>query len=141
MGSSAICASSSGVAFFLRYHSEMKCAGSANVIPMNITHVWKSGGLNACSSPLIFSATDWKSILDEMVQPVPAARPMRKTAAAFASHVSVPLWPAIVRLGKLVCPMRRTIRRKTPAGGAACLVGRGGAVIFLGAGLRCDGSS
>jgi|TARA_B100000459_G_C8532115_1_gene181058 hypothetical protein len=36
-------------------------------------------------------ARTWKSAFEQIVQPVPAARPMMKTSAARASHASEPL--------------------------------------------------
>mmetsp|Transcript_45196 Transcript_45196/g.125343 ORF Transcript_45196/g.125343 Transcript_45196/m.125343 type:complete len:233 (+) Transcript_45196:664-1362(+) len=90
-GSAMILAYSSGVAFLRRRHSEMKWAGSANVMPRNMTHVWKSGGSKSSSSPVLPMASHWKRAFEAMVQPVPAARPIMNTAAARASHVSVPL--------------------------------------------------
>ena len=68
-------------------------------MPRNITHVWKSGGSNVSTSPVIPRASSWKSALLAMVQPVPAARPIMKTNAACDPHDSEPLWPPDIFAG------------------------------------------
>ena len=108
-GSCMILASSSGLAVTRRRCSDQKWAGRANVMPTNMTQVWKSGGENSSSSPVLPGIVSWKRAFDAMVQPVPAARPIRKTAAARASHFSDPLWPPPMPTTRARSPCLRSL--------------------------------
>ena len=59
-------------------------------MPKNMSHVWKSAGLNGSSSPVLPIPDCSKSIFEAIVQKVPAVSPMTKMAADLMSHRSEP---------------------------------------------------
>mmetsp|Transcript_28079 Transcript_28079/g.94353 ORF Transcript_28079/g.94353 Transcript_28079/m.94353 type:complete len:216 (+) Transcript_28079:346-993(+) len=87
-GSASIAALRAGscLALRARSHSVPKYIGSANSMPKNMSHDWKTCGLNGSSSPFRPSDLSSKRVFEKMTQPVPATRPMTKTADAWPVH-------------------------------------------------------
>eukprot|EP00962_Isochrysis_galbana_P020023 scaffold5854_cov106-Isochrysis_galbana.AAC.2 len=75
LGSRAICAASAGsvLALCLRIASSSTYNGSANSMPKNMTHVWKTAGLKGSTSPLRPGASSWKSALEHCAPARPNA--------------------------------------------------------------------
>ena len=57
--------------------SSARYMGRAKSMPKNITKGWKTCGSKVSSTPLMPTALSSKSVLEQMMQPVPATRPLQ----------------------------------------------------------------
>ena len=71
--------------------SSARYMGRAKSMPKNITKGWKTCGSKVSSTPLMPTALSSKSVLEQMMQPVPATRPLRHGCVSVRSYTGAQL--------------------------------------------------